>query len=128
MKRFLLLLLWLAAISPAGTLFTGVTANQVASASTFQTAAGDQQFNLYASGPTSGTWTATVHFYKLRGDGALSLLATMNLSSSGPNTDGTGTRTYDQLGVNIGGGSYVFADVTNVTGTIPAPGLFAENK
>ena len=133
MKRYLLLLLAIAGLTQAATIFSGVTANQNTSVTASQYAPpfspGDQQANLYASGPLSGTWTATVHFYAAQnGNSELRLLATMSLTNAGPNTDGTGTKAYDNLGINVKGGTSIYADVTNVTGTIPAPGLFAENK
>ena len=128
MKRYLLLLLALATFAGAGQFFSGVTANQVATASLPQYAPGDQQMRFYASGPNSGTWTASVTFYKLQGDRALVPLVSTSLSSSASALDSTATRRFDVLALNIGGGTTVFAGVSNVTGTIPAPGLFAENK
>jgi hypothetical protein len=127
--RSIFLLLALAGLTSAGTLFSGITAAQNTSACAQQFSAGDQQVSLYASGPASGTWTATVRFFKLRGDGGLALVATTNLSNAGPNIDGTGTRIYDAIDLNEVGGTTIYADVTNVTGTVPAGiALYAETK
>ena len=128
MKRYLLLLLALAGLTSAGQFFNGDTTTKVPTASLPQFAPGDQQFNLYVSGPASGTWGARISFYALQGDGALRLLVTDTINNSGPNIDGTATRAYDNLALNIKGGSQVFAGIMSKSGTIPAPGLFAENK
>jgi len=127
MKRLLALLL-LAGLSQAGTFFFGVTGAQNTSASSPQSTAGDQIVCLYADGPLSGTWSATVHFWQVQGDGELSLISTITLTQAGPNVDGTGSSAYDKACYNVRGGTQIYADVTKVTGTIPAPGLFAENR
>lgn len=86
------------------------------------------ELSLYASGPKSGTWTATVRFLIMRGDGELSLVASCNLNQDGPNPGGTGTRVYDAVSIWLNPDSVVYADVINPTGTIPAPGLYAEGN
>jgi hypothetical protein len=127
--RTLLTVLFLVAFSRAGTLFSGVTTVQSTAACSYQRSEGDQQISLYASGPASGTWTATVRFFKLRGDGGQALVATTNLSNAGPSIDGTGARAYDAIELNEVNGTTIYADVTNVTGTIPAgTALYAETK
>jgi hypothetical protein len=108
--------------------FSGVTANQAAGLSQSWTPAGDCEASFYASGPLSGTWSATVRFWEARGDGGLALVASAVLTQAGPNVDGTGTRAYDSQNLNVNGGSQFFADVTAVTGTIPARGLYAEGR
>lgn len=87
---------------------------------------GDSEVSLYCSGPKSGTWSATVNFWELRGDGGLALIASAVLTQAGPYIDGTGTRVYDTKNFWLDGSSTIFADVTNVAGTIPASGLYAE--
>ncbi len=126
--RSLAFLLALAGLSQAGTFFFGVTAAQAAGLSQPQTTAGDQIVCLYADGPLSGTWSATVHFWQVQGDGELSLISTITLTQAGPNVDGSGSSAYDKACYNVRGGTQIYADVTNVTGTIPAPGLYAENR
>jgi hypothetical protein len=112
----------------SNTLFSSVTAAQNTSACTPLDLPGDCEVSLYASGPKSGTWSATVTFWELRGDGELAEVAHANLTQAGPYPGGTGVRVYDQKNYMVNGGSTIFADVTNVTGTIPAPGLYAEGK
>ena len=87
--------------------FSGVTTTQAYTACTPLDLSnhGDSELSLYASGPHSGTWSATVNFWELRGDGELSLIATANLTQSGPYTGGTGSRVYDQKSVWINAGS-----------------------
>ena len=126
--RSLALLLALAGLSQAGTFFFGVRTAQAAGLSQPQTTAGDQIVCLYADGPLSGTWGATVHFWAQQGDGELSLISTITLTQAGPNVDGSGSSSYDKACYNIKGGTQIWADVTNVTGTIPVTGLYAENK
>jgi hypothetical protein len=108
--------------------FSGVTANQAAVLSRPFNTPGDCEASFYASGPLSGTWGAKVRFWEQRGDGGLALVASAVLTQAGPNVDGTGTLAYDSLDLNVNGGSQFFADVTAVTGTIPAPGLYAEGR
>ena len=109
-------------------LFSGVTANQVATASLPYNTPGDCEASFYASGPASGTWTARVDIWEKRGDGELASVWYFLLSNSTPNLGGTGVRTYDQQNLFINGGSIYLASVTLVTGTIPAPGLYAESR
>jgi hypothetical protein len=125
MKRYLLLLLALAGLTHAGQFFSGDTANAVTGASLPQYSTGGKIGNIYVSGPIAGTWSATVHVYRLQADNGLRLIATFTLTQAGPNTDGTGTRVYDALDLNLPAG-YYFADVTGKTGTVPATGIAAE--
>lgn len=92
----------------------------------FMPGGGSRAVSFYVDGPASGTWSATVRFWRVQGDGSLSLLASATLTNSGPNTDGGGTKTYDQISLDISGPLRIKADVSSVTGTIPDPGLFAE--
>ena len=108
--------------------FSGVTAAQNTGSSLSLQVPGDCEASFYASGPLSGTWGATVRFWEQRGDGGLALVASAVLTQAGPNVDGKGMRAYDSLNLNVNGGSVFFADVTAVTGTIPAPGLYAEGR
>jgi hypothetical protein len=108
--------------------FSGVTAAQNTGSSLPLQVPGDCEASFYASGPLSGTWGATVRFWEQRGDGELALVASAILTQAGPYTGGTGQRAYDQKNYMVDGGSVFFADVTSVTGTIPAPGLYAEGR
>ena len=108
--------------------FRGVTAAQNTNNCTPMQVPGDCEISLYASGPKSGTWGATVNFWEERGDGGLALIASAILTQAGPYADGSGNRVYDNKNYMVNGGSRFFADVTSVTGTIPAPGLYAEGK
>lgn len=128
MKRYLPLLLALAGLSQAGGIFfSGVTAVQTEASSANINVTGNAAASFYASGPNSGTWTAVVTVYEKKGDGSLRNVVTFNLSNAGPNINTTYSKAYDDLDVTSPGGFHVAA-VTAVTGTIPAPGLFAENK
>jgi hypothetical protein len=134
MKRYLLLPLALAGLTHAGQFFSGKTSAQGYAASIPQNtySTGKTQWKIYASGPNSGTWGATVHVYQRMSDTALALIATFTLTQAGPNIDVTGTRSQDMISLNMEANSVYYADITNVTGTIPAtgfvPGLLVEQK